>query len=1078
MFLTSRRCITRLFTQLKAIIPVVMIGASFFSDPRMAFAACSGDISVSTALATPQANATWLCSYSVTNSGSVSINTLNNGALENTGIINNLTNSGSLTSSVFDTNFGIKNTGSSSISSLVNTGTISSSNVGISNNTTISWLENSGTISGASKGIGNTSGTISTIVNSGTISSSTGTGIYIQTKTGVASIGTITNTGTVIGATTGINNVNATLGVLNNRQGAGNANGALTYTGVLPNYYNVIIASPVSYGQLSATSITNASGTSGITFNIYGNTDTTLVSGVSASTIAIGTYSSVLTGFTSDQIASSSLNGTYAGGYTWRLQNSSGTSWDLIVSTNINSGDIVTLSALGNTYNPVLSGGTLVLFNGDSSAIAISITSSGGVIQSPSSGSATLSGALTGPGGLTFTGTGTTILTGTNTYSGGTTVSSGTLQGNTNSLQGAITNNSTVIFDQSTTGTYSGVMSGSGNLTKQGAGTLVLTGTNTYSGGTTVSSGTLSVAGISPTGSGNVYVAFDGSLIGTGSMTGNLTVNGVLKPGNSPGYLSVIPNVVLNTGSTYQQDIAGQTPASASTPIGATGYYSVLNVGRQVTINAGSTLTPRISNLFSAGESGYGSTIYVPVLGDRFRIMTANGGISGRFTTVTQPAELTAGTQFLPFYNMVGSNSLDLVVIPKSYAMTIALNSGNKNAQSVGASLDKMVVANQAGVSTLAQDQLLYAGSTQTASTLYSYAQSLAGEVYAATVAVIAQTTQRVQQAVLTRLGDTMGIGLPNAMTSPAGNTSLMGTSNTVLSGGTASSAVSSNPGVNPEAEYKSLTNGNVWGDLVYQKGNRSSDSNSGGWNSNLYQLVFGSDFYVANGMRVGGGIGLSSTTLNPIYGSGTIQQGSVFAYGKLPVDVYVVDAMVSFGLNSSDLSRGDITGLSNGFRNKTISGNDAMVSLGLSRPIDTESLRITPYARVTWQIVTQSGVSEGDTASALSVNSYTGNGVRGMLGVALGSKTNNPMTEPFTYRAYVSIGVDSSSLLNPMLNASLAGMSTNIRTPNAGTTFVQAGLYGTAKVSDNAYAFAGLSGEARSGQTLGAVNVGIRIQF
>jgi hypothetical protein len=103
---------------------------------------------------------------------------------------------------------------------------------------------------------------------------------------------------------------------------------------------------------------------------------------------------------------------------------------------------------------------------------------------------------------------------------------------------------------------------------------------------------------------------------------------------------------------------------------------------------------------------------------------------------------------------------------------------------------------------------------------------------------------------------------------------------------------------------------------------------------------------------------------------------------------------------------------------------------------------------------------------------------VRGVLGVALGSKTNNPMTEPYTYRAYVGVGVDSSDLLNPTLNASLAGAGTNITTPNAGATFVQAGLYGTAKVSDNAYAFAGLSGEARSGQTLGTVNVGVRIQL
>jgi outer membrane autotransporter protein len=197
-----------------------------------------------------------------------------------------------------------------------------------------------------------------------------------------------------------------------------------------------------------------------------------------------------------------------------------------------------------------------------------------------------------------------------------------------------------------------------------------------------------------------------------------------------------------------------------------------------------------------------------------------------------------------------------------------------------------------------------------------------------------------------------------------------------------------------------------------------------------------------------------------------------------MPIEEYVVDAMASFGLNNSDLSRSDVTNLSGGFRNKSISGNDVMVSLGLSRPIDTESLRITPYARVTWQMVTQSGVNEGDTASALSVNSYTGNGVRGVLGVALGSKTNNPMTESYTYRAYVGVGADTSGLLNPTLNASLAGMGTTITTPNAGSTFMQAGLYGTAKVSDNAYAYAGLSGEARSGQTLGAVNIGLRIQF
>jgi outer membrane autotransporter protein len=278
--------------------------------------------------------------------------------------------------------------------------------------------------------------------------------------------------------------------------------------------------------------------------------------------------------------------------------------------------------------------------------------------------------------------------------------------------------------------------------------------------------------------------------------------------------------------------------------------------------------------------------------------------------------------------------------------------------------------------------------------------------------------------------------------------------------------------------DNKSFSNGNVWGDLTYQKGSRNADGNSGGWSSNLYQLVFGSDFYVADGMRLGGGFALSNTTLTPAYGTGTIQQGSLFAYGKMPIDEYILDAMISIGLNSSDLSRRDITSYtSSGYSQKSNMGGDALASIGISRPFDVQNFRVTPFARVTWQMVTQTGVSETST-SALAINSYSGSGVRGLLGISAGSKSNNPLNEDFTYRAYLAVGADSSGLLNPSMSASLAGLSTTINTPNVGTTFLQVGLYGTAKFSDNAYAYLGLSGETRSGQTLGAINAGLRIQF
>ena len=98
----------------------------------------------------------------------------------------------------------------------------------------------------------------------------------------------------------------------------------------------------------------------------------------------------------------------------------------------------------------------------------------------------TISGDYTQDGGLVKLGAGTLTLTGNNTYNGGTTVSAGTLQGNTASLQGNIQDDANLVFDQAADGTFAGTISGAGTLAKTGAGTLTLTGNNSYSGSTNV----------------------------------------------------------------------------------------------------------------------------------------------------------------------------------------------------------------------------------------------------------------------------------------------------------------------------------------------------------------------------------------------------------------------------------------------------------------------------------------------------------------------------------------------------------------------------------------------------------------
>jgi hypothetical protein len=63
-------------------------------------------------------------------------------------------------------------------------------------------------------------------------------------------------------------------------------------------------------------------------------------------------------------------------------------------------------------------------------------------------------------------------------------------------------------------------------------------------------------------------------------------------------------------------------------------------------------------------------------------------------------------------------------------------------------------------------------------------------------------------------------------------------------------------------------------------------------------------------------------------------------------------------------------------------------------------------------------------------------------------------------------------------LNTTLANQSLPLTIPTAGALFVQAGFYGTVRVDDNIYAYAGVVGEVRNAQTLYGGSIGLRIQF
>lgn len=221
----------------------------------------------------------------------------------------------------------------SSFGRITNSGTISSGGsfggtaIGLaieyqSRTTSITDFINSGTISvgNGAIGISNSGGVISSFQNSGTISTgrSNPTIPYAISNELDGLISTLTNIGTISTGTggTAIYNNASTITTLNNQQGVGNSSGALTYKGVLPTNYNIIINSPTQYGQLSGTSVTGSAN-----FGIY-----------STSTLTRTTYTQVLSGL-ADSNVGTTRTGKY-NGFTWNLQLQSGslTVWDLIVT--------------------------------------------------------------------------------------------------------------------------------------------------------------------------------------------------------------------------------------------------------------------------------------------------------------------------------------------------------------------------------------------------------------------------------------------------------------------------------------------------------------------------------------------------------------------------------------------------------------------------------------------------------------------------------------------------------------------------------------------------------------------------
>ncbi|KQZ73892.1 hypothetical protein ASE06_16385 [Sphingopyxis sp. Root214] len=180
-----------------------------------------------------------------------------------------------------------------------------------------------------------------------------------------------------------------------------------------------------------------------------------------------------------------------------------------------------------NTYTGLtnINAGTLILGNGGTAgSIASATVNNLGVLGFNRADTLTYGGVIAQSGSVRQLGAGITILTGANTYTGGTTISAGTLQlgngGTTGSITGNVTNDGVLDFNRSNIATFDGVISGSGSVKQSGAGTTILTGSNSYTGGTAINAGTLQISSDANLGAAAGPLSFNNGILRT---TANIT---------------------------------------------------------------------------------------------------------------------------------------------------------------------------------------------------------------------------------------------------------------------------------------------------------------------------------------------------------------------------------------------------------------------------------------------------------------------------------------------------------------------------------------------------------------------------
>ncbi|MFC0511441.1 autotransporter outer membrane beta-barrel domain-containing protein, partial [Asaia spathodeae] len=368
----------------------------------------------------------------------------------------------------------------------------------------------------------------------------------------------------------------------------------------------------------------------------------------------------------------------------------------VINDSNVSGGTSLVKSDAGTliitkdqTYrgDTTISGGTLQLGDGGTGGRIDSspaIHNNGRLVVNHADG-VNLAQPIDGTGAFIQAGTGTTTLGNNNSYTGGTTLTNGGLQGSTTSFGSGDVNvgqNANLIIAQQNDGNFDNPLTGDGQITKQGRGSVVFNRDNTsFNGDVDVVEGELAVNGAMTSAT---FAARDGGILsGTGAL-GATTIGsgGVLSPaGSGPiGVMTINRNLTMEPGSTLYMDATSQSTGTSITEQGKTYERLVsdlVNVQGSVNLNGGTV----------AFNAPTGSILN---RNQAYRLIQSTDGISGRFDQLSS----NIGNQYLflsPSLTYSG-NAVDLLLNRNGNSFSVVGNARNELA--AGLALDKLPETN------------------------------------------------------------------------------------------------------------------------------------------------------------------------------------------------------------------------------------------------------------------------------------------------------------------------------------------------------------------------------------------------